>query len=70
MPTIAEAGVAGYVVDSWQGVFVPAKTPPDIVHKMSADIVAALADAGDRRQARALRLYGAAARRPTSFANF
>ena len=44
LPTIAEAGVAGYEVDSWQGVFVPAKTPPEIVHKMSADIIAALAE--------------------------
>jgi tripartite-type tricarboxylate transporter receptor subunit TctC len=44
VPTIAEAGVAGYVVDSWQGVFVPRKTPQEIVTKMSADIVAALAD--------------------------
>ena len=44
VPTIAEAGVAGYVVDSWQGVFVPRKTPPEIVAKMSADIVAVLAD--------------------------
>lgn len=44
VPTIAEAGVAGYVVDSWQGVFVPRKTPPEIVNKMSADIVAALAN--------------------------
>jgi tripartite-type tricarboxylate transporter receptor subunit TctC len=42
VPTIAEAGVTGYVVDSWQGVFVPKKTPPEIVKKFSADIVAAL----------------------------
>jgi len=27
LPTIAEAGIAGYEVESWQGVFVPAKTP-------------------------------------------
>jgi tripartite-type tricarboxylate transporter receptor subunit TctC len=44
LPTMVEAGIAGYVVDSWQGVFVPKKTPPDIVKKMSAEIVAALAD--------------------------
>jgi tripartite-type tricarboxylate transporter receptor subunit TctC len=50
LPTIAEAGVAGYVVDSWQGVFVPKKTPPDIVKKMSADIVAALADPATAEQ--------------------
>ncbi len=43
LPTIAEAGVPGYAVDSWQGVFVPAKSPPDIIRKMSADITAALA---------------------------
>lgn len=44
LPTIAEAGVAGYEVDSWQGVFVPAKTPPELVRKMSVDIIAALAE--------------------------
>ncbi len=44
VPTIAEAGIAGYVVDSWQGVFVPKKTPLELINKMSADIVAALAD--------------------------
>jgi tripartite-type tricarboxylate transporter receptor subunit TctC len=43
LPTIAEAGLPGYAVDSWQGVFFPAKTPAGIVNKMSAAIVAALA---------------------------
>lgn len=43
LPTIAEAGVPGYSVLSWQGVFVPAKTPTDIVQKMSTDVTAALA---------------------------
>ncbi len=43
LPTIAEAGVPGYAVDSWQGVFLPAKTPAEIINKMSADVTAALA---------------------------
>lgn len=43
LPTIAEAGVPGYAVDSWQGVFLPAKSPAEIVKKMSADITTALA---------------------------
>ncbi len=43
LPTLAEAGLPGYAVDSWQGVFLPAKTPPNIVSKMSAEIIAALA---------------------------
>lgn len=44
VPTLAEAGVPGYDVTAWQGLFAPAKTPPDIVRKASADTRAALAD--------------------------
>ncbi len=42
MPTIAESGVPGYMVDSWQGVFAPAKTPSGILQKISADVAKAL----------------------------
>jgi tripartite-type tricarboxylate transporter receptor subunit TctC len=45
VPTIAEAGLAGYEVMSWQGLFVPSKTPPEIVRKIHDGAVAALADA-------------------------
>jgi tripartite-type tricarboxylate transporter receptor subunit TctC len=38
-PTIAEAGVPGYSLDPWLGLFVPARTPPDVVAKIHADIV-------------------------------
>jgi tripartite-type tricarboxylate transporter receptor subunit TctC len=41
---MAEAGVPGYEVSSWHGLFVPAKTPSEIVKKMSVDTIAALAD--------------------------
>jgi tripartite-type tricarboxylate transporter receptor subunit TctC len=44
VPTIAEAGVPGYEVESWQGVFAPAKTPVEIVQKMNAGVAKALAD--------------------------
>jgi tripartite-type tricarboxylate transporter receptor subunit TctC len=44
LPTMAEAGVPGYEVSSWHGLFVPARTPPEIVRKISADTIAALAD--------------------------
>jgi tripartite-type tricarboxylate transporter receptor subunit TctC len=44
VPTIAEAGVAGYDVTAWQALFVPAKTPPEIVRKISADTNTALTD--------------------------
>jgi len=44
IPTVAESGIAGYVVNSWQSVFAPAKTPLEIVHKINAGVVAALAE--------------------------
>src|SRR5262249_33214863 len=44
VPTIAEAGVQGYDVTAWQALFVPSKTPPAIVRKISADTNTALAD--------------------------
>jgi len=44
VPTIAEAGVPGYDVTAWQALFVPARTPPAIVRKISADTNAALAE--------------------------
>jgi len=31
VPTVAEQGVAGFAIGSWQGLFVPAGTPPAIV---------------------------------------
>ena len=48
LPTVAESGVPGFDVSSWYALFVPAKTPPDVVRKINADTVAALADAGVR----------------------
>ena len=45
VPTFAEAGVPGYKVTAWQALFVPAKTPPAIIRKISADTNAALNDA-------------------------
>lgn len=38
VPTIAEQGLAGYEVSSWQGVFAPAGTPKEIVNRLNAEI--------------------------------
>jgi tripartite-type tricarboxylate transporter receptor subunit TctC len=35
VPTVAEAGVSGYSAESWYGLFVPAKTPPEIIDRLN-----------------------------------
>ena len=35
VPSIAEAGVAGYAAESWYGVYAPAGTPPAILARLN-----------------------------------
>jgi tripartite-type tricarboxylate transporter receptor subunit TctC len=42
LPTLAEAGVADCVVNSWYGAFAPAKMSPAIVQKLNAALVKVL----------------------------
>ena len=39
LPTVAESGYPGYAVDAWFGMVAPAKTPQDIVAKVSAAVM-------------------------------
>jgi tripartite-type tricarboxylate transporter receptor subunit TctC len=48
VPTMSEAGVPGLDVDSWLGIFAPAKTPPEAIAKLRAEIRAALPDLKER----------------------
>ena len=43
LPTIAESGVPGYDVTSWNGVLVPAGTPKDAIKRLNADFNKVLA---------------------------
>ncbi|MDF3011661.1 MAG: hypothetical protein K0S03_2457, partial [Burkholderiales bacterium] len=43
-PTVAEAGVAGYEATLWLCVLAPAKTPAEIVNRLSDEIAKALKD--------------------------
>ena len=42
VPTIAEAGVAGYESSNWWGVMAPAGTPTQIVSRLHAEVSAIL----------------------------
>ena len=44
VPTIAESGLPGFDASSWFAIFAPAKTPPEIVQKLNAEVLKALAD--------------------------
>ncbi len=39
VPTVAEAGVAGYDVSAWNGLLAPARTPGAVIDKIHADVV-------------------------------
>ena len=59
-PTMMEAGFAGFDVTAWFGLFVPAKTPPELVAKIHHDSATALADPGvrERLEQLGMLLYG------------
>lgn len=44
LPTVSEAGVAGYDVSSWYAIYAPAKTPADVIAKINADMTTILRD--------------------------
>jgi tripartite-type tricarboxylate transporter receptor subunit TctC len=48
VPTMTEAGVAGFPAEPWNAFFAPAKTPPAIVKRLNAALVESL-DAPDVR---------------------
>ena len=43
LPTVAESGLAGFDINTWFGLFVPANTPREIVDRLHAEFTRALA---------------------------
>jgi len=50
VPTVAEAGVAGYQASSWNGVAAPARTPKAVIDKLNREIVAAVSSPDVRQR--------------------
>ncbi|VTU36481.1 Argininosuccinate lyase [Variovorax sp. PBS-H4] len=44
LPTMQEAGVPGFLVDTWYSLAAPAGTPDDVIQKLNAAVAKALAD--------------------------
>lgn len=50
VPTVAEAGVAGFEVSDWVGLVAPAGTPPAVIERLNQAMVKAVAQPSVREQ--------------------
>jgi tripartite-type tricarboxylate transporter receptor subunit TctC len=50
IPTLAESGMPGFELVAWNAMFAPAKTPPEIVSRLHAEIAKALTQAEMRER--------------------
>lgn len=50
VPTIAEAGVPGFAVEGWFGLFAPAAVPKPIIQRLNAEVVKILSDSKVKEQ--------------------
>jgi len=69
VPTLAQAGLPGYNVVEWNGVFLPKGTPPDVVAKLSNAVRAAIADPHTQSRLLGMGLVPAGTT-PDAFASF
>ncbi|MBC7436197.1 MAG: tripartite tricarboxylate transporter substrate binding protein [Bdellovibrionales bacterium] len=58
VPTVAESGVPGFEVTSWQGIFVPAGTPKPIVDKLHEEALKILQTADMQERLKGLGMQG------------
>ncbi|HYS74769.1 MAG TPA: tripartite tricarboxylate transporter substrate binding protein [Burkholderiales bacterium] len=68
VPTVAEAGVPGYEVTTWYGVFAPGGTPAAIVNRLHADITNAMQAPDTRTRLAGAGADGTITRSPEEFA--
>ena len=68
VPTAQEAGLAGYQVITWYGVFAPGGTPAAIVNRLHADLVKAMQTPDVRAKLEGIGADGTVSRSPEEFA--
>ena len=68
IPTAEEAGLPGYVITTWYGVFAPAGTPAAIVRRLHADTVKAMQSPATRSKLEGIGADGTVSRSPEEFA--
>ena len=68
VPTAEEAGLPGYQVITWYGLFAPAGTPPAIVNRLHADTVKAMQTPDTKSKLEGIGADGTISRSPEEFA--
>lgn len=60
LPTVSEAGLPGFEADSWNGLFAPHGTPPEIISRLHAEVarIAAAPDFREKLQAQGAVVVG------------
>jgi tripartite-type tricarboxylate transporter receptor subunit TctC len=70
IPTLAEAGLAGFELVAWQGVVAPAGVPREIVEQLAAQIGRLVSDPATRDKLTAMSLEPLVGSTPGSFAAY
>jgi len=70
LPTLDESGLQGFDMTTWWGLMGPAKLPPDVVQRLSVEILKAMDSADVRERLRAMGMEGSPVRTPEQFTAF
>jgi len=70
LPTLDESGLKGFDMTTWWGLMGPAKLPPDVVQRLSVEILKAMDSADVRERLRAMGMEGSPVRTPEQFTAF
>ncbi len=70
LPTLDESGLKGFNMTTWWGVMVPAKTPNEVVNRLSTEIVRALETPDIRERMLAMGSETPSVRTPEAFSAF
>jgi len=70
LPTLQEEGLQAFDLTTWWGVMAPARTPPEVVDRLSREILSAIAAPEVNEKLRAMGSETSAVRSPAEFTAF
>ena len=67
VPTAAESGLTGFETGQWQGVVVPAGTPPSVVDRLHTELVKIMQRADVKEKLQAIGMDNSTSASPAAF---